>query len=83
MKRSHWIHVLRTVLATMLIAFIGVFAAACFNNEEEQPKVYPETGVYRCYDVGNDQTALTLSEGTNFVLAVNGGTKSGTYKLTD
>ena len=81
MKRKNIIQTLRVAFTAMLLVFIGVFMAAC--KPEEKPKSYPETGVYRCYDVGDETAALTLSDGTNFVLVVSGETQSGTYKLTD
>ena len=80
MKAKRFLHALRLAIMAMMMVVLGVVATACRDKEE---KSGPEVGVYCCYDNGDDNTALALTEGRKFVLTMNGTQQSGTYSLTD
>lgn len=81
MKAKKRLYALRVAITTMMLALLGLFATAC--GDKGNTKNWPETGVYCCYDVGDEETALALSDGKKFVFTADGETLSGTYKLTD
>ena len=81
MKAKKLFHALRVAITAMMLVVFGVLFAAC--GDKDKAKNWPETGVYYCYDAGDEETALALSNGKKFVLTMNGESQTGTYTMTD
>lgn len=73
---------LRTVVTSALVLTGGVLVA-CGGTEEEVPhrEPGPESGVYYNYDGGSSRRALSLSDGDQAALEIDGASMSGTYAV--
>lgn len=70
---------LRTVVTSALVLTGGVLVA-CDNPEEARREPGPESGVYYNYD-GSSTRSLSLSDGDQAALQVDGASMNGTYTV--